>query len=271
MYCKKCGSKLEDGSLFCSSCGAKVVQEYEDEKMSNKSSRKFVYDGDIHKCPNCGEILKSFVTTCPSCGYELRGTRGGSIRVEEFATKLEKITSVEKKRELISNFYIPNTKEDIIEFFTLAVSQIDDTDKCSEAWINKLEQTLMKAKLTFGDTAEYKYIDAQYKKAKKRASTLNGKRFLARNAVIIILLLILAIGVSFIIAANVLAQKQYYDDAFESPFSWMVFVGMYTCIGDGIGFLFFVCNGWEKREAKERLERLKATQSTDKFDKENDK
>lgn len=36
-----------------------------------KKVRETVYDGEIHKCPSCGEVIPSFVTNCPACGFEL--------------------------------------------------------------------------------------------------------------------------------------------------------------------------------------------------------
>ena len=40
-------------------------------KPAPKKERTTVYDGEIHKCPNCGEVIHSFVTNCPACGFEL--------------------------------------------------------------------------------------------------------------------------------------------------------------------------------------------------------
>ena len=46
-----------------------------------------VYDGVVHKCPNCGETLQSFVSFCPTCGLELRGSNI-SNSVREFSEML---------------------------------------------------------------------------------------------------------------------------------------------------------------------------------------
>ena len=63
-FCSNCGERIEEGANFCNKCGKPVNENY--------SSRKVTYEGEIHKCPNCGEILNSFVSNCPTCGYELR-------------------------------------------------------------------------------------------------------------------------------------------------------------------------------------------------------
>ena len=176
-FCSYCGTKLDTGARFCKNCGEAVLINTQHtstppkEKVVNKETpikenpteRKTVYEGKIYKCPNCGEVMKSFSANCPSCGFEIRGSRA-TTSVQEFAMKLEQIeqkqmphfeekSSVmkmvfgkdfkgddydiqqakrdfEKRRKsekasLISSFPIPNTKEDILEFLLLASSNID--------------------------------------------------------------------------------------------------------------------------------------------------
>ncbi len=36
-------------------------------------TRKQEFVGTIKKCPNCGQVLESFQTRCPACGYEITG------------------------------------------------------------------------------------------------------------------------------------------------------------------------------------------------------
>lgn len=51
-----------------------------------------VYEGKVHKCPNCGDLIDSFHAICPTCGYEIRNAKSSSV-VREFAEKLELISS----------------------------------------------------------------------------------------------------------------------------------------------------------------------------------
>lgn len=123
-FCMNCGKEIPEGAKFCASCGTAIGTIKKEEPQ-----RKTTYDGEIHKCPNCGEILKSFMPNCPSCGYEIRTVNSSNSPVNELARRIENATSLEMKIELITNFYVPNTKEDIYEFFILAVSNLEDTYK----------------------------------------------------------------------------------------------------------------------------------------------
>ena len=118
-FCSNCGKQLAEGVKFCSECGAKVIES------ENSEQRKVVYEGEIHKCPSCGEILESFVAKCPTCGYDA-ALDCSSNSVKEFAMKLAATEMDSAKVVLIQNFPIPNTKEDIFEFMILAASNFEE-------------------------------------------------------------------------------------------------------------------------------------------------
>lgn len=97
-------------------------------------------------CPNCGAQVLPMTIKC-ECGYELTGQKAVSS-VQLLFDKLNNITLtpsderaidnklipmfkevvrnkiiLEKKNNIISTFPIPNTKEDIIEFLSLSISE----------------------------------------------------------------------------------------------------------------------------------------------------
>lgn len=190
MFCKNCGQQLVEDSKFCHKCGTPAVVN----DTENENSRKTVYDGEIHKCPNCGEVLDSFTKNCPQCGFELRGAKAVSS-VSELAMKLEQIekqrdkkkSSIftqstamsktdEQKINLIKNFPIPNTKEDIMEFMILASSNIfSDVDnktlaekELSKAWNAKFEQAYNKAKILFEGDLDFNKIQGIHERKSKK-------------------------------------------------------------------------------------------------------
>lgn len=194
-YCTNCGNKLREGAKFCDSCGYQVASNDTDSK------RQTVFEGNIHKCPNCGEIIDAFTTTCPSCNFEIRGVNATSS-VKELALKLADCETSEQKIDLIKNFYIPNTKEDIYEFFILATSNIENGDDDIEAWSAKLEQAYQKAKLSFKGTSEFQELSTIYKKTKKKKKFKTiGRTF--KKSRILKSLLIGMIGIILLIVSEV--------------------------------------------------------------------
>lgn len=189
-FCTNCGQRIPDGAKFCANCGTAV-----EETKDNQSQRKTVFDGELHKCPQCGEVLEAFVTACPACGYELRGSSITSA-VKEFAAKLDNATTEYQKANIIRSFPVPNTKEDIFEFMILASSNIDEhpNNEVFKAWIAKFEQCYQKAKLSFRQESDFVKIQAIYEKTAKEIKRIRRKgplgKFIKIGVPIIIVLVV---------------------------------------------------------------------------------
>lgn len=194
-FCTNCGEQLKDGAKFCHSCGTPINYA----STEGQPRRENEYAGKIIKCPNCGENLASFQLKCPSCGHEIREYHVSSV-VKEFSAKLEAIDAEpepeqkglfrkrknpnelsakeQKKIFLIRSFPIPNTREDLFEFLVLASSNVNTThvdisvseEALSDAWNAKYEQAYKKAKLSFGDSPEFRELSKEHtSKTKKHA------------------------------------------------------------------------------------------------------
>jgi hypothetical protein len=157
-------------------------------------------EGDLKKCPSCGAPVLAFAIKCTDCGHEFRNVES-STSVKEFFIMLNDLESNTKedennplkaigntyakmfsvggvfgggkegrqKRELIKNFPVPNTKEDILEFLALGVprakmkgnffsSNFSDAGWEIKAhnllvpiWQSKCEQIIMKARFSMKD------------------------------------------------------------------------------------------------------------------------
>ncbi len=157
-YCGNCGKEVSEGAKFCANCGQPVNFE-----VSSKNERKIVYEGEIHKCPSCGEVLKAFEIICPTCKFELRGAKSSSA-VKDLVEKIEKAALEIQKIEIIKNYPIPNTKEDIFEFMILAYSNLmylNEKD-LSDAWLVKAEECYQKAEVSFKKDSDFEKIESKY-------------------------------------------------------------------------------------------------------------
>lgn len=148
------------------------------------------------KCPNCGSEIPSFSIKCEYCGFEIK-----NIKANNSITKLfEMLNEVERQREkkgalksffdteatdntdkqkleIISSFPIPTTKDDILEFLSLAIPKakvpnflMSMTDECLKekpyavVWKAKCEQIIMKARFSFNEDKKTLQMIEQYAK-----------------------------------------------------------------------------------------------------------
>jgi hypothetical protein len=152
---------------------------YTTSNLSNK-------EGDLRKCPSCGAPVQSFTTKCSDCGHEFRNVQADvsisklfDLLIEAEGTAKDNTiggafgnflsgrgdATIEKKRNIISNFPIPNTKESILEFLSAAVPNAKKAtifshpngmerqriNEFADTWKAKCQQIIMKAKFAMKD------------------------------------------------------------------------------------------------------------------------
>lgn len=122
-------------------------QSIKPEKTEATPAPKSDKHGDVKKCPACGSMVQSFQIKCIDCSHEFSNVESnasinklfkmlnaaenerkdegmsigkalGGMFAEAFGGG-DKIDS--KKKTIISNFPIPTTKNDILEFLSLAI------------------------------------------------------------------------------------------------------------------------------------------------------
>lgn len=172
--------------------------EMEKAKAAQKSAPKSNKFGDVRKCPTCGAMVESFQTKCPECGYEFTNIEANSTTQKLLAaldavnaqtTSQGIVSSVlsglaraygfdsatMRKCQIIQNFPVPNTKEDLIEMLSLAhtnaekkSNDIGDEREMRKAWEKKEKQIITKADLMIKDDPDYIALKESWKKKKKR-------------------------------------------------------------------------------------------------------
>ena len=193
IYCFNCGKKIPAISKFCSFCGVAIelIESNDTDTRSvyvdkKKPRENIIFEGEIRKCPQCGEVLKSFVLECPACGHEIRGN-APSTNLSDFIRELREIERVGGKGKTkrmanhIMNYPIPTNKEDLLEFMIIASSNIHvgkegASATISEAWLSKYEQAYGKALICFPDLEGLKEIKASVEKKKEQDIRQRNKK-----------------------------------------------------------------------------------------------
>lgn len=160
--------------------------------------------GEVKKCPACGAIIQSFSAICSECGFEFR-TKETTQSIERLFELLNAVEAKSKedfggifgsvkqvigteimnsmgdgdkttrqKIEIIRTFPLPTTKNDILEFLTLAVPLASapipnilknpikfftrdlekERDPLAPVWRAKCEQLVQKAKIALKEDKE---------------------------------------------------------------------------------------------------------------------
>lgn len=214
-YCSNCGKQLCDDAKFCHNCGSQI------DTSDNGEKRQTEYEGKIHKCPNCGQAVDAFQDDCPACGYKFRDVKANSS-VKELANKLEQVANeknerkfwrkassevtyekVQKQVQIIQNFPIPNTYEDLWEFLILSssnitndVNQSHEQTELSNAWKSKFDQAYNKARLVMDNPKDVEKLERLYTSKSREIQANKKHNFIHRNGPIISLFVLSVISMS---------------------------------------------------------------------------
>ena len=206
-FCPNCGSKV----------GANESRNSSVEEVSHKAAattvvhgtteappkpantqRQQEYVGKVFKCPHCGSVVNQSDAVCSGCGFHLSGKQAISSAMD-FQQQLLKVEMTRQNKKigfwdqrealdatdkqivaLIKSYPIPNSIEDIVEFFHMAIGNIDvakskksvfHTDgwdggsrerAISNAWVGKMQQIYKKAELFFPNEPEFLHIKEAY-------------------------------------------------------------------------------------------------------------
>ena len=186
--------------------------EMEKAKSAQQSAPKSEKFGDVRKCPACGAMVESLMTKCPECGHVFTNIEANSTtkklmqKIDEIqaqsAQMMNAINSDNKEvaqqqrnaierqisvriSQAIQNFPVPNTKEDLIEFLTLCIS-----NRRQYGWNTKVKQVVAKAKIMLPNDPEAQLLIEQYEEADRRETKI--LKYIGLGFLILFILCIIA-------------------------------------------------------------------------------
>ncbi len=178
------------------------------EEKKKKSSKH----GDLRKCSSCGAPVESFSVVCAECGHEFsnveapqsiselskvlqdiaKGVRQEkeNLAVDKWNAHLKNPLNIAKEMNdlqssVISTFPVPTTKEDILEFLSVAVGEamkkpnkvgpyvMDGSDGIVNAWKSKAEQVITKAEFVLGDDVK---LMESFSNIRQQLGSVKGKK-----------------------------------------------------------------------------------------------
>ena len=208
-FCPNCGCKVAERAESVAQSHEKTDNDTRESPTTNATTETSVeatqqrqqeYIGKVYKCPNCSNVVNPSDTVCNACGFHLTGKKALSSALD-FQQQILKIEMTRQNKKkgfwdntsegdldatdkqiiaLIKSYPIPNNIEDIVEFFYLAIGNINvekskksvfNTDSwegtnreryISNAWVGKLQQIYKKAEFYFPNEAEFVRIKETY-------------------------------------------------------------------------------------------------------------
>lgn len=172
-YCYKCGKPLDSGARYCWNCGADVSAYAHENNQQNTANQKgtenasglksVIHDLENMKIPDeVSDVLSSVGITS--------GTGN-------------------QKLEMVRNYPIPNTMEELYELASLAYNNINEHEfvvqpngmkaRLTDAWFRKLEQIYKKAQASFENDPKTYEIKDMY--AEKAEAIAGKKRMQQQN------------------------------------------------------------------------------------------
>lgn len=190
-----------DAKLFEKKKEIKKEQAVAQPQVSSApKSNKF---GDVRKCPQCGAVVQAMQAVCPECGHnfsgieanasfsalmrmldkveserndsEVTGLFSASVKMFSDALGIKNKTD-NRKKDIIKNYPIPTTKEDLLEFLSMSVPnakmvgnfftkknpEYEAHNEYVPVWKAKCEQVMIKAKMSLKNDKEVMELVNKY-------------------------------------------------------------------------------------------------------------
>ena len=257
MFCSSCGKQISDGARFCGFCGATQAIANQNVASPIPNQRKEpIKEGQIHKCPYCGEILGFDAIACPSCGKEIRG-RQSLESISDLVNRIQAEPNEEKKIELIKLYPIPNTREAIFEFMVVATSKFDvgfyasnpTANSIAGAWYTQIELCYKKGQMMFTDAVDIARLDQLYNAINGPEGTLTKEKK-KRKLILIIGIAGIAIGVILLFGSALFGASDGARASDNPVSSFIMMMGAALLAGA----IIVLVKGLKKKKTAKELE-----------------
>ena len=159
------GIDLNELDVYIQSILYKKNQSAAEQESAEEREHKHGY---ISRCPNCGAAVSGIEAKCSQCGYEFHGLEANksSQKLADLINKAEGDDKYQKKVDIILNFPVPSTKEDLMEFLITMTSKEKVTsqfgdEKLKKAYRAKMSECITKARISFGGDPTMQQIIAE--------------------------------------------------------------------------------------------------------------
>ncbi len=178
--------------------------------------------GNINTCPACGASKKAFQIKCEDCGHEFTNSQVlkskqklfsefEKVEIEERNRSLNFIEKLDvervyeskinaRKASIVSTFPLPYNKEDLLDFFNLAIHEskkygsVNDEGFLRRAWKSKANELKAKISLELKDDIHANLLLLEYNNQIKTISISPKQKMLF---VILVLFIFLFLAVYF--------------------------------------------------------------------------
>ena len=152
--------------------------------------------GNIKTCPACGNEVGSFVSKC-ICGHEFVNIKTVNFTVE-ISNKFDEIDMLEiennekneRKKNVIENIPISNSKEDLLELLSISTSKgihVDIDNPTYGAWRSKAREAIIKLEIIFPNDKSVTDLINKSKKQIKFAGIRNSILWFVVALIVVIL------------------------------------------------------------------------------------
>lgn len=138
----------------------RLEKNRQQKKAADEKKRADSRIGSVLKCPQCGAVINRMMGKCPECGHIFTDISVGKS-VKSLSEELNRMNHLKKimggEKELIKNFPIPNSKDELIDLM-IFLKNFESENVASTEINGKIKECIDRCRLLFKDDSEISKI-----------------------------------------------------------------------------------------------------------------